>query len=213
MQNFLIFPLTIFSLSFQSYICHASVEFLWTAACLPAFYSHCGNVSYSQYAIAECKNATTHTFDRFNAILNLILPRNSNNNMNTSYHSAMVCLPHKNHSLLWLHFYGLSSAAAGVGRNLFAFKKVLHTMIISNRYDELISFLIRPFSTTPKIHCKATELTIDGAHGFATAYIAFINWKTQFTRFFALPSISRKMIARAAAAAATALVALFCTRW
>lgn len=152
MQNFLIFPLTFFSLSLTlvPILCHASVEFLWTAACLPAFYSHCGNVSYSQYAIAECKNATTHTFDRFNAILNLILPRNSNNNnMNTSYHSPMVCLPHKNHSLLWLHFYGLSWAAA-MGRNLFAFKKVLHSRIISNRYDELISFLIRPFSSFPE---------------------------------------------------------------
>lgn len=152
MQNFLIFPLSFFSLSLVSilYATRKCVEFLWTAACLPAFYSHCGNVSYSQYAIPECKNATTHTFDRFNAILNLLLPRN---NMNTSYHSAMVCLPHKNHSLLWLHFYGLSSEHSGaVGWNLFAFKKSLQDHL-SNRYDELISFLIRPFSThPPKIH-------------------------------------------------------------
>lgn len=72
--------------------CHAKMcRVFVNCGMFAGFYSHCGNVSYSQCAIPECKNATTHTFDRFNAILNLILPRN---NMNTRVIILQWCVYH-----------------------------------------------------------------------------------------------------------------------
>jgi hypothetical protein len=97
------------------------------------FYSHCVCVcvcvcSNSQYAIPECKNATTfpHTlfaFDRFNAILILILPA-THRVIIPKWYVYRKKITHFCGSILWfkllaLHAYGKSWEGGGNGNFLF----------------------------------------------------------------------------------------------